>query len=175
VEITVRRKKKVKSSLCLPKHCAMKTYAGMNVFSVTFNYECSLSSIKANKWLLHLQIFAITDMKENHLWKTSLRVMKHGFISSHQSQKEIPWLGNFLIHPITKNVQIEPSVEKTNNGDRVLKMWRPAAVWICLTKNDNQQWQILWNLKKYSKTIKQNETRMIKHWSATSHSTNLAP
>jgi hypothetical protein len=39
-------------------------------------------------WLLCLESFAITKMKENHSWKASLQEMKHGCTSSTQSQKE---------------------------------------------------------------------------------------
>jgi hypothetical protein len=36
-------------------------------------------------------------------------------------------------------------LHQKNNGDRVLGLWRPPAVWISPTKNTNQQRQILWN------------------------------
>jgi hypothetical protein len=33
-------------------------------------------------------------------------------------------------------------------------LWRPPAVWISPTENNNQQRQILWNLEKLHKAIK---------------------
>jgi hypothetical protein len=44
-------------------------------------------------------------------------------------------------------INIEPSLKKSND-DHVLELWRPPAVWISPTKNNNQQWQIVRNSKK---------------------------
>jgi hypothetical protein len=55
--------------------------------------------------------------------------------------------------PVTKKFKIELS--EKNNGDRVL------GLWISPTKNNNQQWQILWNSWKSVRSHWTKDTRMI--------------
>jgi hypothetical protein len=68
---------------------------------------------KSKIWLLHLKIFAVTKMKENHSWKASLREMKHGFTNSPQSQKRTSMTWKHPHSPTTKKFKIEPPAKRT--------------------------------------------------------------
>jgi hypothetical protein len=86
-------------------------------------------------------------MKENRSWTASLQEMKHGFMSSSQSQKETPGFGNILIHHTTEKFRIEPSAKKT----MVIMFWDCEGLLLCEflpPKKKNQQRQILQNSQK---------------------------